>query len=86
MLLVADRFQDFITKHPWDTATHTEAILALSADSRDDVDDLADRALAAGGQPANDPIDMGFMYGRSFHDLDGHLWEVCSMDRNAQEG
>jgi predicted lactoylglutathione lyase len=80
MLLVEDRFRDFTKKELADPATHTEAILAVSAESREEVDEFADKALAAGGRPANDPIDMDFMYGRSFHDPDGHLWEVVWMD------
>jgi uncharacterized protein len=85
MLLVEDRFRDFTKKELADPATHTEAILAVSAESREEVDEFADKALAAGGRPANDPIDMDFMYGRSFHDPDGHLWEVVWMDPSAIE-
>lgn len=80
MLLVRERFQDFTTKELVDSTRQTEAILALSAESREDVDELADKALAAGGSPANEPMEMGFMYGRSFNDPDGHLWEVFWMD------
>ncbi len=85
MLLVKPRFQDFTKKNLVDPATHTEAILALSADSRDEVDAFADKALAAGGSLANDPLEMGFMYGRSFNDPDGHLWEIVWMDPSALE-
>jgi predicted lactoylglutathione lyase len=85
MLLVEDRFKDFITKELCDATTHTEAILAVSAESRTQVDELVNKALAAGGTPANDPMDEGFMYGRSFHDIDGHLWEVIWMDPSALE-
>jgi predicted lactoylglutathione lyase len=60
-----------------------EAILALSAESREQVDELVHKALAAGGQPANEPMDHGFRYGSSFQDLDGHLWEVIWMDPGA---
>ncbi len=83
MLLVENRFKDFTKKELADPTTHTEAILALSAESREQVDELAERALTAGGSPANDAIDMGFMYGRSFQDLDGHLWELIWMDPSA---
>jgi predicted lactoylglutathione lyase len=55
-------------------------IVALSADSRSRVDDLANRAIAAGAIPVSEPEDQGFMYSRSFEDLDGHLWEVIYMD------
>jgi predicted lactoylglutathione lyase len=82
MLLVQHRFADFTTKAVCDATTSTEAIIALSADSRAEVDDLVHRALAAGGRPANDPIDHGFMYGWSFQDLDGHLWELVFMEPN----
>src|SRR5215469_5896160 len=61
-------------------ATTSEAILQLGVDSRQQVDALVDKALAAGGQPAREPNDQGFLYGRSFEDLDGHLWDVFYMD------
>ena len=80
MLLVEDCFKDFTTKALCDAGTHTEAILAVSADSREQVDSLVDAALLHGGRPANGPMDQDFMYGRSFHDVDGHLWEVIWMD------
>ena len=85
MLLVESRFKDFTKKELCDATTHTEAILALSAESREQVDELADKALEAGGAPANDPIDQGFMYGRSFQDVDGHTWELIWMDPSAIE-
>jgi predicted lactoylglutathione lyase len=83
MLLVEDRFKDFTKKELADPARQTEAIMALSAESRQQVDELADKALAEGATPANDPMDMDFMYGRSFHDPDGHLWELIWMDPSA---
>jgi predicted lactoylglutathione lyase len=85
MLLVRGRFADFTQKELVDATAQTEAILALSADSREAVDALADAALAAGGSPANEPMEMDFMYGRSFDDPDGHLWEVFWMDLAAVE-
>lgn len=84
MLLVEDRFRDFTTKDLCDASTHTEAILALSAENKEEVDAFADRALEAGGKPANEPMDYGFMYGRSFQDPDGHQWEIIWMDPNAE--
>ena len=86
MLLVEDRFRDFTAKEIADATTETEAIVAFSAASREEVDTLAERALAAGGSPANDPIDQGFMYARSFQDPDGHIWELVWMDPSALEG
>jgi len=85
MLLVESRFRDFTKKELVDASRQTEAILAVSAESREQVDELADKALEAGGSPANDPIDQGFMYGRSFQDPDGHLWELIWMDPTAIE-
>ncbi|MGH3137100.1 MAG: VOC family protein [Gaiellaceae bacterium] len=85
MLLVESKFKEFTKKELVDASAQTEAILAVSAESREAVDELADAALAAGGSAANDPMDYGFMYGRSFNDLDGHLWEVMWMDPAAIE-
>jgi len=83
MLLVEARFRDFTKKQICDTRTQTEGIFAVSAASRDEVDSLVKAALAAGGTHASDPVDHGFMYGWSFHDLDGHHWEVIYMDPSA---
>ncbi|HEY0015085.1 MAG TPA: VOC family protein [Longimicrobium sp.] len=80
MLLVHDRFKDFTKKQIVDSTTHTEVLVALSAESREAVDAMVNAALAAGGSPANDPQDHGFMYGWSFQDPDGHIWEVMWMD------
>ncbi len=63
----------------------TEAILCVSAESREAVDAFADAALGAGGSRAMEPMDHGFMYGRSFHDPDGHLWEGMWMSPQAVE-
>ncbi|GAA3753269.1 VOC family protein [Spinactinospora alkalitolerans] len=80
MLLVEEFFASFTKKAVCDASTQTEAIIALSAESRAEVDDLVNKALAAGGRPSNDPIDQDGMYGWSFQDVDGHLWEVMYMD------
>ena len=80
MLLAEPFFRTFTARQPCDTRTHTEAICALSCQSRAEVDELVQRALAGGGARAKDPIDHGFMYGWSFYDLDGHHWEVLWMD------
>jgi len=83
MLLVEDYFKSFISKDIANTRTSAEAILALATDSREHVDELADKALAAGGTEPKAPIDHGFMYTRSFEDPDGHLWEIFYMDESA---
>jgi len=81
MLLTPDHFTTFTTK-PVASGT-TEAILALGVESREEVDRIADAALANGGGKAQDPQDHGWMYGRSFLDPDGHHWEVAYMDPSA---
>ncbi|MEU8676247.1 VOC family protein [Streptomyces sp. NPDC048560] len=86
MLLTEPKFSEFTKKRIADSEKSTEVILCLSADSREKVDELADAALAAGGFPANDPMDYGTMYGRSFQDPDHHVWEVMWMDPAAVEG
>jgi len=85
MLLQRDRFADFVAKPIADATQTTESLVCVSAADRDGVDQFADAALAAGGTPAKDPMDHGFMYGRSFYDLDGHHWEVMWMDPAAVE-
>jgi len=80
MLLTEPFFKTFTKKEIADASRSTEAMVALSADSRQAVDELADKALAAGGTQVNDPQDYGFMYSRSFYDLDGHHWEFVYMD------
>jgi predicted lactoylglutathione lyase len=85
MLLDRERFADFTVKPLADVGATTGALVCLSAESREDVDALAEAALAAGGAPAKEASDYGFMYGRSFLDLDGHHWEVMWMDPVAVE-
>lgn len=85
MLLTEDYFKTFTKKDLSNAANTTEVILALSAESREQVDDIVNAALAAGGSPSNDPVDHGFMYGWSFQDPDGHLWEVMYMDQSQVE-
>lgn len=83
MLLQQEYFKTFTKKEITDAAASTEVIIALSADSKEQVDEIVDKALAAGGSNSNDPADYGFMYQRSFQDVDGHLWEVVYMDMSA---
>lgn len=80
MLLTHDFFQTFTRKKIADSTTHSESIVALSCSSRAEVDQLVQKALAAGGSPAMEKQDHGFMYGWSFYDRDGHHWEVVWMD------
>lgn len=86
MLLTEPFFHRFTDQRICDTSTHTEALLALSCSSRQEVDELVNKAISAGGSRAVDPQDHGFMYGWSFRDLDGHHWEVFWMDpKHVQE-
>ena len=84
MLLTRERFAEF-TSRPVGGPDRTEVILAVGVGSRDEVDRMADAALASGGSSANPPVEYDFMYGRSFHDPDGHMWEVFWMDPDAME-
>lgn len=83
MLLVEPYFRDFTKKEIPDLSRSAAAIVALSLENRELVDELADKALAAGGKQTNEPVDHGFMYTRSFQDPDGHLWELFHMDESA---
>lgn len=82
MLLVEDYFKTFTKREIPDTAKSTEAIVALSVKSKEEVDEIVNKALDAGGKPFNEAIDHGFMYGWSFQDIDGHLWEIFYMDES----
>ncbi|MFC4712506.1 VOC family protein [Planococcus dechangensis] len=85
MLLVEDFFKSFTHKAIADTSKSAEAIIALAASSREEVDEWIHKAIAAGGDSANEPMDNKFMYSWSFHDPDGHLWEVMYMEDEAFE-
>ena len=86
MLLVNPFFQGFTAKAICDTATHIETLLALSAESRAEVDAVMERALAAGGKEPTPARDHGFMFQRTFEDLDGHTGEIFYMDESAFPG
>jgi uncharacterized protein len=81
MLLVEDRFRDFINDEIADATSTTETITCLSADSREQVDETVAKAIEAGGKPWKPAIEEGPMYGGSFQDLDGHVWELMHMER-----
>ena len=88
MLLTEPFFKTFIPGRDISDATkQTEVLVALSADTKEQVNQLADKALAAGGKKWRDPDDYGFMYSRSFEDPDGHIWEILWMDpSHVQQG
>ena len=83
MLLAHERFKDFINGEISDASKATEVLTCLSADSRAEIDDVLAKALAAGAKPWKPNTDMGPMYGCSFQDLDGHVWEYMYMDMAA---
>lgn len=83
MFLEHERFKDFITGDISDATKATEVLTCLSADGRAEVDDMLKKALASGGKAWKPILDMGPMYGASFQDPDGHVWELMYMDQAA---
>ena len=83
MLLVEKFFKTFTQKEICDTTKNTEVIIALSTESREKVDQMLENVIKAGGKESREPQDHGWMYGRSFEDLNGHLWEIIYMDEKA---
>lgn len=85
MLLVDKYFKTFTEKAICDTTKELEVILALSAESREKVDQMISKVIEAGGSEPRAPQDYGWMYGRSFQDIDGHIWEIFYMDESARK-
>jgi uncharacterized protein len=83
MLLTHQKFKEFTRKEIADATKTTEVLIALSMESRDKVDSFVDKALSSGATKAREPADHGFMFERSFNDLDGHIWEIFHMDMSA---
>jgi len=83
MLLTHDKFRTFTPKEICDATKSTEVLVCLACDSREKVDEIVRKAVAAGGTTYNDPQDHGFMYGHGFQDLDSHIWELIYMDPSA---
>lgn len=86
MLLTKEKYAGFTKKTIVDSTKSTEVLLCLSAESREKVDELVDKAIAAGGTETGEKQDHGFMYGRAFDDPDGHTWEIMWMDPAAVQG
>ncbi len=80
MLLMEPFFKGFTKRELVDTSKATEALIAISCNSRAEVETMVKKAVEAGGKPAMDSQDHGFMFGWSFYDLDGHHWEPLWMD------
>ena len=79
MLLTREFFATFIDKPIVDAKKSTEVLVCVSCDSREQVDALVAKAVAAGGTAPRKPQDHSFMYGHGFEDLDGHIWELVYM-------
>ena len=86
MLLVEEFFKTFTKKSIADSFKSTEVLLGVSAESREAVDEMVNKALAAGGKAPNDKQDHGYMYGWGFEDLDGHQWDIFWMDQGTTQG
>ncbi|MFF5254319.1 VOC family protein [Streptomyces leeuwenhoekii] len=86
MLHTREKYAVFTKKEIVDSKRNSEVLLALSAESREKVDEMVEKAVAAGGSVTGETQDHGFMYGRAFEDLDGHTWEVVWMDPAAVQG
>ena len=83
MLLTHEKFRQFTPKTICDASKSTEVLVALSCDSRAQVDALVNKAIAGGGTTYSKPKDHGFMYQHGFQDPDGHIWELIYMDPSA---
>ncbi len=86
MLLTHDRFRDFTPKAICDTSKAAEVLLTISCESREEVDGLVAKAVAAGGSTYDKPEDYGFMYTHSFVDPDGHGWGLIHMSAMLAQG
>lgn len=84
MLLTHDKWKGFTDRTIPDAHASAQVLLCLSEDSREAVDAVVAKAGAAGGKAdPNATQDYGFMYGRSYADPDGHIWETMWMDPDA---
>lgn len=83
MLMNEERFKGFTKKEIPNTKVSSEVILSISAEKRDQVDEMVNKAVSLGAQVLGESQDHGFMYIWGFQDLDGHLWEIAFLDENA---
>jgi uncharacterized protein len=83
MLLTNDKFKTFTPNAVCDARQSTEVLVCLSCESRQQVDELVAKAVAAGGTTYSEPQDHGFMYAHGFQDPDGHIWELMYMEPGA---
>jgi len=83
MLLTEPKMKQFTTKQVAETNTTMEYLMAMQLDTREEVESLFEKAMAAGGTETRPAEDFGWMYLRSFYDLDGHAWEIFYIDEGA---
>jgi uncharacterized protein len=83
MLLTEQKFKTFTPNDLCDAKRYTEVLVCLSCESKDHVDDMVRKAVAAGGTTYSEPQDHGFMYAHGFQDIDGHIWELIYMEPSA---
>ncbi|MFI6374547.1 VOC family protein [Streptomyces sp. NPDC050546] len=86
MVHTKEKYSQFTKKEIADSRKNSEVLIALSSESREKVDELVEKAVAAGGSVSGETQDHGFMYGRAFDDVDGHTFEVVWMDPAAVQG
>lgn len=86
MLLTETKFKTFTPKEICDAKKYTEVLVCLALESRAKVDEMVQKAVAAGGTTYNEPQDHGFMYAHGFQDPDGHIWELIFMESSALKG
>ncbi|WEJ33401.1 MULTISPECIES: hypothetical protein [unclassified Devosia] len=84
MVLTEAKFKEFAPLPIPDPKAQTQALYALSRDSREAVDEIAEAGLKAGGNEYRPAQDMGFMYSRAIADIDGHVWEYVWMDMSGE--
>ena len=83
MLTTPARFQEISPKPLSDATKYCQVLLSLTCESREEVDAIVSKAVAAGGSQAHEPEDYGFMYQSGFYDLDGHGWGLTWMNPSA---
>ena len=83
MLLSEAKFKSFTPKEVVDARKSTEVLLCLSMESRQAVESMVKKAVAAGGSLYSQPQDHGFMYAHGYQDIDGHIWELVYTDMKA---
>lgn len=82
MILAEEFYQTFTDKKICDSYTTSEALISISLGSRKEVDEMIEKAVKAGGTDYKREQDYGWMYQKTFLDLDGHHWEVFYMDES----